>query len=261
MTSATDERPSEATTADRISSVAKAARVLRALAQAPTGEARVSQIAVAAELPKSTTHRLLAELIGEDFVTHVGSHYQLGPAWFAVNALKTSQWVEMVDRARIPLARLFERTSATVHFGILNGTDVLYLEKLTGRGGTAVPTRVGLQMPATCTALGKAMLAHAAPSVVRELTAGPLPVRSRSSIAMPGMLLRQLAEIRLVGVAHDSEESQPGVFCAAAPVSCGGEVVAAVSVTRIGTRGLAPGDGQAVAAAAAEVGVWLRDGA
>lgn len=260
MTTAAAVEPSEAGAKDNLSSIGKAARVLRALAEAGAGEAGVTQIAVAAGLPKSTTHRVLAELAAEGLVAHTGSRYRLGPGWFAVNALKTAQWVDMVDRARVPLARLFERTSATVHFGVLNGGEVLYLDKLTGRGGTAVRTRVGMQMPATCTALGKALLAHAAPGLVRDLMADALPVRSRASITMPGLLLRQLDEVRRSGVAYDVEESQAGVFCAAAPVVCGREVVAAVSVTRFGTRGLAPTDAQQASAAAADLAAWLQDG-
>jgi DNA-binding IclR family transcriptional regulator len=261
MTTPTVVEPIQAESTDGLSSIGRAARVLRALARTGAGEAGVTQIAREAALPKSTTHRVLAELTTEDLVTHVGSRYQLGPGWFAMNALKTSQWVDMVDRARVPLARLFERTSSTVHFGVLNGGEVLYLEKLTGRGGTAVHTRVGMQLPATCTGLGKALLAHATPSVVRDLTSDALPVRSRASITMPGLLLRQLEEVRRTGVAYDLEESQAGVFCAASPIICGREVVAAVSVTRFGTRGLAATDAQETSAAADELASWLEDGA
>jgi DNA-binding IclR family transcriptional regulator len=78
---------------------------------------------------------------------------------------------------------------------------------------------------------------------------------------MPGLLMRQLQEIRATGVAYDLEESQAGVFCVAAPIFRGADVVAAVSVTRVNGKGLAPTDASETCAAAKQVGFWLDDGA
>ncbi|MGW1785656.1 IclR family transcriptional regulator [Streptomyces sp. NPDC002143] len=251
---------SERTPVESVSSIAKAARVLRALATAGVGEAGVTRIALSAQLPKSTTHRVLAELIGEGLVAHSGSRYRLGPDWFALQeALSSSEWLQMVERARIPLAQLFERTMATVHLGVLDGDRVLYLEKLTASGGTAIPTRVGAHMPASCTAIGKALLAHASPNVVRTLVAKPLPVLARRSIATPRQLLSQLEEIRRSGVAWDVEESQAGVCCVAAPVFRGGRAVAAVSVARVSSRGVTASDTAEAQSAAKQVSRWIAD--
>ncbi|UIX29159.1 IclR family transcriptional regulator [Streptomyces sp. GQFP] len=251
---------SERTPVENVSSIAKAARVLRALATAGVGELGVTRIALSAELPKSTTHRVLAELIGEGLVAHSGSRYRLGPGWFALQeALSSSEWLQMVERARIPLAELFERTKATVHLGVLDGDRVLYLEKLTASGGTSVPTRVGAHMPASCTAVGKVLLAHSPPDVVRALAAKPLPVLARRSIVTPRLLLAQLEEIRKSGVAYDMEESQAGVFCVAAPVFRAGRAVAAVSVTRVGSRGLTAPDPAEARSAAKQISRWIDD--
>jgi DNA-binding IclR family transcriptional regulator len=245
-----------------VSSIAKAARVLRALATAGVGDAGVTGIARAAQLPKSTAHRVLAELIGEGLVAHNGSRYRLGPGWFALQgALSSSEWLQMVDRARVPLAQLFERTKATVHLGVLDGAEVMYLEKLTASGGTAVPTHVGAHMPASCTAVGKVLLAYSSADVVKEVTAKPLPILARRSIAMPSQLLRQLEEIRASGVAYDIEESQAGIYCVAAPVFRDGRAVAAVSVTRVGSRGLTTSDATEARAAAKRIAEWIDDSA
>jgi DNA-binding IclR family transcriptional regulator len=221
-------------TGDVLSSVAKAARILRALATAKGGDGGVSELALTTGLPKSTTHRVLAELIHEDLVARQGSRYRLGRGWFSLqSALSSSECGRLVDAARKPLADLFETRRASVHLGVLDGDDVLYLEKLTGRGGTRVPTRVGGRMPATCTALGKALLAYSDVARIRSVLSKRLPVRSGRSIVVPQLLLDQLAEIRRCGLAHDLEESQAGVFCVAVPVLLQSEAVAAVSLTRL----------------------------
>jgi DNA-binding IclR family transcriptional regulator len=216
------------------SSIAKAVRVLRALALAGDA-AGVTQIAHEADLPKSTTHRVLAELIGAGLVSR-----------------------SLTELARQPLAALFERTSATVHFGVLEEDQVLYLDKLTARGGTRIPTRVGARMPAVCTALGKSMLAFAEPATKRKILSAPLPCISNRSIVSPAILLRQLHQIQLRGVAFDLEESQLGVCCVAAPIFHGEKVIAAVSVSRVGVATSLRSDEADVRRAAREIQAWLE---
>jgi len=250
--------PVEYDESDKLSSIAKAVRVLRALATVGDGEAGVTDLAEQAELPKSTTHRVLSALIGEGLVGRSGQRYRLGPGWFMLqSALSSSEWAQLVDQSSKPLADLFERTGATVHLGVLDGQDVLYLEKLTARGGTSVPTRVGARMPATCTALGKCLLAFADDDVVRSVVSNPLPMASQRSIGLPRLLLHQFDEIQRTGLAFDVEESQPGVLCVAAPIFQGGQAVAAISVTRVAVRGLSPTDGQDVERTARQVAGWL----
>lgn len=243
---------------DSPSSIAKAVRVLRALALAGDAADGVTHIAELANLPKSTTHRVLAVLIEEGLVSRSDQRYRLGIGWFELqSALSSSEWHRIVRQAKRPLDSLFETTEATVHFAVLDGEEVLYLEKLTGRRGTVVPTRVGERKPALCTALGKSLVAHAAPANVHHMLSKPLPVVSRRSITSPRIILNQLNEIRRSGVAYDFEEIQPGVSCVAAPVFRSGTAIAAVSVTRVGSRTVNPGDAAAVRRAATEIARWV----
>jgi DNA-binding IclR family transcriptional regulator len=244
---------------DSPSSIAKAVRVLRSLALAGDAADGVTHIAELANLPKSTTHRILAVLIDEGLASRSDQRYRLGPGWFELqSALSSSEWHRIVRQAKRPLASLFETTEATVHFAVLDGEDVLYLEKLTGRNGTIVPTRVGERKPALCTALGKSLVAHTDTAKVRSMLSKPLPMVSRRSITSPRIILNQLAEIRRSGVAYDFEEIQPGVSCVAAPVFRSGKAIAAVSVTRVGSSAHNPGDTAAVRRAATEITRWVE---
>lgn len=248
-------RPDEA-----VSAIAKAARVLRSLASADGGGLGLVEMATEVDLPKSTTHRVLAELMTEGLVGRQGLRYRLGPSWFALQtALASSEWVQLADRAREPLASLFGRADATVHLAVLDGSNVRYLEKLTGRGGCSVPTRVGSVMPATCTAVGKSLLAFAGDDVVEPLIGRPLPMTSTRSIRSPERLLRQLGATRATGIAYDLEESRPGLFCVAAPVLRSGRAIAAVSVSRINGRGPSATDEAHVRRAADEIAEWLDE--
>jgi len=259
MTIQLDMTVTTKTAEDGPSSIAKAVRVLRALALAGDSADGVTHIAELANLPKSTTHRVLAVLIQEGLVSRSDQRYRLGPGWFELqSALSSAEWHRIVRQAKKPLASLFETTSATVHFAVLDGEDVLYLEKLTGRRGTMVPTRVGERKPALCTALGKSLVAHADAANVHSLLSRPLPVISNRSIRSPRIILKQLNEIRRVGVAYDFEEVQPGVFCVAAPVFRSGKAIAAVSVTRVGGATTTSADAAAVRRAASEITRWVE---
>ena len=247
------------------SSIAKAARLLRALARAEGGEAGVTELALASGLPKSTVHRVLFELIQEDMVARFGSRsrYRLGAGWHALQVTRhASDWGGLLDAARGPLEQAFEASGASVHLAVLESSEVLCLEKLTGRGGTRVPTRVGSRMPATCTALGKALLAHSEVPIVRSVLSKALPRCSARSIVVPRVLLNQLAEVRKHGVAYAFEELQPGLFCVAAPVIMEGRPVAAVSLTRVsltrvGLRSYMVSDREHAARAAHEIAFAL----
>ena len=240
--------------ASSVSAVAKAARLLRALARVSGGEAGVTELALSAGLPKSTAHRVLAELIQEDFVARTGSRYRLGVGWYAGQmAHNSSAWRRLADAARKPLAEAFETTGASVHLAVLDAGQVLYLEKLTARGGTRIPTRVGGRMPSTCTALGKALLAYSDVSVIRSVLSKSLPRHSARSIVVPRLLLDQIAEIRKHGLAYDLEESQPGLFCVAAPVVCNNQSVAAISLARVGSDTSLDSDGSHARRAARQI--------
>ncbi len=70
---------------------------------------------------------------------------------------------DRLHRAAIPLLHELHRaTGLVVHLAVLDGTDVVYLEKIGDRMAAAIPTRVGGRQPAHCTAVGKAILAYSA---------------------------------------------------------------------------------------------------
>src|SRR5271165_2040970 len=113
-------------------SVGKAVAVLSAFQCTGGAMLGVSQVAERANLSKSTAHRILAVLVENGYVERRGARYQLGRAIFELGHLVPS----CRPRKRIPampfLIELWEYTHATVHLAILDGNDVLYLQKVHG---------------------------------------------------------------------------------------------------------------------------------
>jgi IclR family transcriptional regulator, KDG regulon repressor len=192
----------------------------------------VSELARRTNLSKSTAHRVLGMLERNAMVERVGTGYRLGSR---LNDLGRAVYAPAADRHRdilLPyLTELFEMSGHTVHLATLHGTDVLYLAKLYGHRTVATPSRIGGRLPATCTGIGKALLAYN-PDATEDAMAGPLTQLTPRSIIDPGVLARQLSDIRREGVATDCEESRLGVHCVAVPVmSRNGKPVAALSVS------------------------------
>lgn len=216
---------------DSLSSVSKALTLLDVMSRAEARTVGISELAAAADLPKSTTHRLLKTLEGRGFIGRSGAKYTMGARFIELgDAVWKFEYDELRECSLPTLEWLFERTGGTVHLAVLVGSQVLYIEKITGRGGCVIPSRVGGRMPATCTALGKAMLASSTDASIENVLSGVLPRRTSSSIGLPGALERELCRIRESGVAYDREEAKPGVFCVGAAVSASGRPVAGVSV-------------------------------
>ncbi|MCV7359725.1 IclR family transcriptional regulator [Mycolicibacterium fluoranthenivorans] len=188
------------------------------------GRLTLAQIVRRTGLPRSSAHRMLERLVALRWLRREGRDYELGMRLVELGSLALHQ--DRIHRAAIPLLRdLHRATGLVVHLAVLDGSDVVYLEKTGDQMVAAIPTRVGGRQPAHCTAVGKAILADNNATVV-DLSAR----KTRFSLTTAAQLTAELAKVRAHGVAFEREESLPGFGCVAAPIGPAGRAVAAVSV-------------------------------
>jgi DNA-binding IclR family transcriptional regulator len=118
----------------------------------------LDQVAARAELPRSTTHRILDHLVRLSWVSHSDRGYGLGErakSWGAGDAAD----LRLRSAAAPVLHDLHLKTGTVVHLGVLAGRDIVHVDKLGGHTAPGLPTRVGTRAPATRLALGLAVLA------------------------------------------------------------------------------------------------------
>jgi DNA-binding IclR family transcriptional regulator len=189
------------------------------------GRLTLAQIVRRTGLPRSSAHRMLDRLVQLRWLRRSGRDYELGMRLVELGSLAVHQ--DRLVRAASPLlGELHRATGLVVHLAVLDGPDVVYLEKVGDRMIGAIPTRVGGRQPAHCTAVGKAILAYR-----DEATAVDLQARkTKYSIASSSQLAVELAKVRAHGIAFEREESLLGYGCVAAPIGGPGDAVAAVSV-------------------------------
>ncbi|WP_068268806.1 IclR family transcriptional regulator [Aldersonia kunmingensis] len=192
------------------------------------GRLTLAQIVRRTGLPRSTAHRMLERLVQLRWLRRSGRDYELGIRLVELGSLAVHQ--DRLHRAAQPfLHELHRATGYAVHLAILDGTDVVYLEKIAGRMAAAIPTRVGGRHPAHCTAVGRAILAFSDDSLITDAD-GHLVSRNTTSGPTKAQLRAELNKVRAHGIAYEREESLPGFGCVAAPIGNIGEAIAAVSV-------------------------------
>jgi IclR family transcriptional regulator, KDG regulon repressor len=221
----------DASSADRLdTSIGKALALLDAFTD-DVPSMGASELARRAGVPKSTAHRLLCFLEGSGYVERAGTSFRLGRRLFELgNHIAYCRPRGLRDVALPYLTDLYERSHQVVHLAVLDGTDVLYLEKLFGHRHVRMPSHVGGRVPATCCGLGKALLAFGDTAAVDAAIAAGLRPRTPYTLASETLFRAELAHIRREGVAYDREEVALGLTCVAAPVRKQGAAVAAVSL-------------------------------
>jgi DNA-binding IclR family transcriptional regulator len=173
---------------------------------------------------------MLERLVQLRWLRRHGRDYELGMRLVELGSLAVHQ--DRLHSAAQPfLHELHRATGLVVHLAVLDVSDVVYLEKIAGGLGAAIPTRVGGRQPAHCTAVGKALLAFSDPDKVDfDFDVDLLTRKTRYSISTRRQLTEELAAIRARGVAYERAESVAGFGCVAAPIGDPGDPIAAVSV-------------------------------
>lgn len=220
----------------------KAIDILRAFGSQAHSGLGVSELARRSELSKSTVHRLLSLLVEAGAVARVGQDYRHGAVLRNLHAPAKRSAQEHLRELLTPfLADLYSATGRTVYLAVLDGSEVLYLNKLHGTHLSRAPVRIGARGPSYSTGVGKAMLAFD-PEAQRQLRPTSLVRWTAETLHTEDAVSAELALVRTLGIAIDRGETVDNVRCVAAPIlGPKGQAVAALSVSGYG-RSMIPED-------------------
>jgi DNA-binding IclR family transcriptional regulator len=216
----------------RVRSAERVAAVLDLLRRSPQPLRHVD-VATAIELPKSSTSNLLDTLVDVGLVRLDDHGYSLGVRLIELGAAAAER-IEIRDIARPALRDLSELGIGTSNLAILQGHDVLYIEKVNNPEHVIqIATRVGGTVPAHTTALGKVLVAALPPQERERWIRGhSFAAVTEHTITSPGDFRHALEFAATNGYALDDEEQNLRIVCVAAPVrDHAGSTVAAISLT------------------------------
>lgn len=189
----------------------------------------VTEIARRMNLPKSNVARLISDLRAEGYVVRdQRRRYRLGVHGLGSATMHGS----LLYHACLPaLIELRKTTGMSAHLAVLDGINVVHVERLrSDRMFEFIGGRT-LQSPIHATCTGKTLVAFA-PEVTRERAiAAGLPRYSSATITDANAFRTELAQIRERGFALDREEYMSGLCACAAPIfQRNGTAVAAIAV-------------------------------
>jgi IclR family acetate operon transcriptional repressor len=221
-----------------LGSVRNAARVLRAFSSADQ-EMGVTELSRRLGIGKSTTHRLVATLAAERLLEQdpATGRYRLGLALYELGTTVTEH-VDLHQAALPVLTTLRHGTGEMVHVAVLDGLEVVYVERLESHHMLPIFRRIGHRLQANWTSSGKVLLA-ALPrhELHRRLDGVQLQARTPRTITDVDVLIAELDRVAGRGWASNIEEGEQGITSVGAPLyGADGGVIAAVSVVGASAR-------------------------
>lgn len=188
-------------------------------------------------LPRSTTFRILSQLVEQQWLAHDSHGYRLGERSRWLGAAQRGDCADVRAAAAGHISNLHLTTGAVVHLVVREGAQVVYLDKIGGFVARSVPSEVGRRVPAGNTAGGKVLLAAMSPERVDDILC--LDQGDSGAVSLP-RLHRDLDRIRRRhSVAYESARDCPlGIGAVAAAVIGSSGPVAAISVAGRGSLSL-----------------------
>lgn len=197
--------------------------------------ASIKQLCEGMGLPKSTVHRLLANLVqlGYAVQNKESGRYAASYKMFEIGSGRVGQ-IDIVQAARPHLDRLAPKVRETVHLVVRDRWEVVYIYK-SEAGAMQLSSRLGMRMPLYCSGVGKAILASLSYQEVEDVwhhsTIEPL---TPTTVTTFEQLEKQLKEVRRLGYAVDDEENEVGIRCVAVALPRSqGEAAAAMSISGV----------------------------
>ncbi|MFE4664679.1 IclR family transcriptional regulator [Streptomyces sp. NPDC056716] len=191
----------------------------------------VSEIARRSGLHVATASRLVGELVAHGLLSRdADRRVRLGVRlWELVT--RASPTLSLRNTALPFMEGVHDVVGHHVQLGVLDGEEVLFLERLTAPGSVVNYTRIAGRLPLHASSSGLVLLAHSASAVKEHVLASPLTVYTPDTPATPARLRSLLAEVRSRGYAYCPGFVHEEALGIAAPVRAAkGGVVAALSV-------------------------------
>ncbi len=207
------------------------------------GRSNVTALAESTGIPPATAHRQITTLVAEGYLRPSGNGRHVAGSRLLGLLHKLDEKQLIANVAAPILHALATQVKSVVQLGTLENEMVTYRIK-TGRGSGNLFTRIGMQLEAYCSGIGKILLANL-PDLERGayLAGGPFVALTDRTITDPIQLADELELIRKQGFAVDDGEIAIGLRCLAVPIrNANGDVLSAISVSQAQGSKTAIGD-------------------
>lgn len=195
----------------------------------------VSQLSTLTGYTKSTTQRIVNTLKDLKYIDQDTETLEYYPS-IKLYELGSSvvDHLPIKNIARPHLLQLYNKINETINLGVLNGNNVVYLDKLVSTSPLRVELELGVQFPVYCSALGKAIAAFDNKTYSFN---GNYIQHTEKTISSDDELYKELENIRQLGYAIDDEEYVDGLICIGVPILNKNNIaIASISISKPAIR-------------------------
>jgi len=216
-----------------VKSVDRALNILEVVSKSkePIG---VTELSNKMDLNKSTVYRMLNTLQYRGYIAQDNEtdKYKTGLKLFELGSLVIND-LDLRKTSFSYLEELMKLTGETVHLGILDDGEVIYIEKVESSETIRMYSKIGKRVYAHNTSLGKILLAYSDTKVMENiLKKKGLPKTTENTIIKQDKFKEHLCQVKKQGYAVDNEERERGIKCIAGPIfDHKGEITAAFSIS------------------------------
>ncbi|AII05728.1 IclR family transcriptional regulator [Rhodococcus sp. NPDC056960] len=168
-------------------------------------------------LPAASTYRLINEMLREGFLDPADGGIQTGVRLWEL-ASRESRTLKLRSTALPFMEDLQEAIQQHTQLSILEGTDILYIERLSAPTAVTNIARVAGRMPASITAAGLVLTAFASLQTQEAVLSSPLPSFTSKTPRTTAGFDRVLADVRLKGYARTDGWIDEGVTGLGLPI-------------------------------------------
>lgn len=209
----------EPKTRDRIRSLEKGLELLIVLSRHDT-ELSLERLSQESGFSKTSCFRLLQTMRRLNFITQSSETkgYQLGPRNISIGTAALDR--QSVRSLAVPyMRRIRAQTNETINLTILDGNEVVFVERIEANFIVNSNLHVGSRLPVHCSSMGKAILAYLPDDqlskILEKIDFQPCTAKT---ITSRDRFIEELGAIRAKGMAVNNEELEKGLFAVAAPI-------------------------------------------
>lgn len=214
-----------------LQTVERALRTIELLVQA-SAPMSVREIAVRLGINRTTAHRLINTLLISGWLERAkDGGYQLSIKYLALG-LVANHNRSFLTEIRPDLERLSHLSRETVHVGVLDGYEVLHVDKIESLERVGVSSRIGTRGAIHSTSLGLALIASQSETARARYVAWAVEADGDHHLTDVAAFTRRIDETIARGYSLDDEIDSIGVRCIGAAVrGATGEPLFAISLT------------------------------
>lgn len=226
-----DGRPGPAPGDSYVQSFARGLEVIRSFsAQSP--RQTLSEVAARSGLSRAGARRILLTLQTLGYVNSDGKHFSLTPRILDLGFAYLSS-MPIWNLAEPVMEDLVEKVRESCSAAVLDGTDIVYVLRVSTHKIMSISLGVGSRLPAYCTSMGRVLLAALPEDQAMDCLKASTPqALTRHTVTDLNALRQKLAQTRKQGWCLVNQELEEGLVSMAAPIhDRAGRTVAALNIS------------------------------